>query len=372
LAQKIIEGLGEYRYIGKKPPDLKELFPEGGELIQLLEAELVKMPSRDDPHFTLPGRPAELLRQIYTHFRNLEELDRFAQQSGERHPWAYEDLVQAYAKKQDWQKVYFWASRGLNGKGSKNKRRNAILADYKAQAAEQLGDRAAVLSSLWDAFNSEADVERYMALRKAAKAQGRWGEYYPRLVQRLTHNVSGSSIMTGHLWDNRLLVEAFLVEGEYERALEQAIKPRFTDYWDEKGNAQKSVIGFFLHSVTRAVDRDAAATKYPEIAKRLSKPPEFIERLKEELFQERLPEPDRDRQIAWVVQMIRPRIDQIVGGKCQGAYADAARDAQLITELYRFQGQSNQANSFIAGLHAQYQRHRNFRAELKKLGLGSK
>jgi len=371
LAEKIVEDLGEYRYIGEKPSDLKELFPEGGEVTRLLEAALIKMPSRDnaDTILTALDHPAELLRQIYTHFRSLEELDRFAQQYGKKHPWSYEDLVQAYVKKNDWQKVFFWASQGLSSKASKKKERNAILADYKAQAAQQLGDPAA-LSALWDAFNSESDVERYVALRKAAQAQEQWGEYYPRLIQRLTHDVSGDSVLVGHLWDNRLLVEALLVEGDYEQALERAAQLRFISFWDDKENVRKSVVDFFLHSVTRAVDRDACATQYPEIAKRLGKPPEFIKQLREELFQESLPESERDRQIDWIIQMVRPRIDHIVSEKIQEAYADAARDVKLIEELYRFQGRSDKAQSFIAGLHTQYQRHRNFRAELKKLGLG--
>ena len=70
--------------------------------------------------------------------------------------------------------------------------------------------------------------------------------------------------------------------------------------------------------------------------------------------------------------MLRQRIDQIVSGKAQQAYADAARDAKLIEELYIFQGRSDQAQNFMAGLHIQYQRHRSFRAELKKLRFGSK
>jgi hypothetical protein len=101
-----------------------------------------------------------------------------------------------------------------------------------------------------------------VALRKAAKAQGQWGEYYPRLTQRLTHDISGSSVTLGHQWDNRLLVEALLVEGEYERALERAAQSHFTSLWDEKGNARKSMVDFFLHSVTRAADREASTTQY--------------------------------------------------------------------------------------------------------------
>jgi hypothetical protein len=34
------------------------------------------------------------------------------------------------------------------------------------------------------------------------------------------------------------------------------------------------------------------------------------------------------------------------------------------------QNKKRKGQQFVAGLHAQYQRHRNFRAELKKLGLG--
>jgi hypothetical protein len=278
LAGTIIEGLGEYYYIGKKPPNLQELFPEGGEVIRLLEEALIKRPSRDDAGTVLTAldHPAELLRQIYTDFRSLEELDRFARQYGEKHPWCYEDLVRAYAQKNDWQKVFFWASQGLSSKGSQKKARNAILADHRARAAQQLGDSTAVLSALWEAFNSEANVERYVALRKGAKAQGQWSEYYPRLTQRLTHDISGSSVTLGHQWDNRLLVEALLVEGEYERALERAAQPHFTSPWDEKGNARKSMVDFFLHSVTRAADREASATQYPEITRRLNQPSEFI------------------------------------------------------------------------------------------------
>lgn len=374
LAEKIIDGLRKYRYIGKKPPDLKELFPEGGDVIELLEEALIKKSSRIEPDtiaWVLSLTP-ELLRQIYKHFRTLEDLDHFAQQCGEKHPWCYEDLVRAYAKRNDWQEVFFWASQGLSNKASKNKERNAILADHKAQAAQQLGDPAAVLSALWDAFSNEPDVERYVALWKAAKAQGLWDEYYPRLIQRLMHDVSESSVNVGHLLDNRLLVEALLVEGEYERALKQAAQPCFTSFWNEKEDARKSVVDFFLHSVTRATDRDACATQYPEIAMRLNKPSEFIKQLGEELFQESLSGSDKDKHIDWIVQMVRPRIDQIVSSKSQGAYTDAAHDAKLIEELYRFQGRSDKAQSFVAGLHAQYQRHRNFRAELNKLGLGSK
>ncbi|MCI0390187.1 MAG: hypothetical protein MOB07_15655 [Acidobacteria bacterium] len=370
LAERIIDGIGEYRYIGRKPPEIQELFPKGGEVIQLLETSLIKMPSRDEASTILQAldHTAEQLRQIYTHFRSLEELDRFAEAYGEKHPWAYEDLVQAYARKKNWQKVFYWADRGLSGKGSKKKERNAILADYKARAAEQLGDKTAMLGSLWDAFNNEANVDRYVALRKAAIASGQWKTYYPRIIRRLTHNLSRSSYTLGQLWDNRLLVEALLAEGEYERALEQASRSDYSS-WDEKGDARKSVVDFFLQSVTRSTGKDVYTAKYPEIARRLGTPAEFIKRLGEELFQESLSEEGRDRQIDWIVQIVKPRIDQIVSGKRQRVYADAARDAKFIVELYLFQGQGDKAKSFIAGLHTQYQRHRNFRTELKNLGL---
>jgi hypothetical protein len=81
MAERIIDEMGEYRYIGSKPPEIQELFPEGGEVIQLLEATLIKMPSRDDAGTILSAlnHTADLLRQIYTHFRSLGELDRFAE-----------------------------------------------------------------------------------------------------------------------------------------------------------------------------------------------------------------------------------------------------------------------------------------------------
>ncbi len=370
LADRIIDGMGEYRYIGSKPPEVQELFPEGGEVIQLLEVALIKMSSRDDAGTILSAldHTAELLRQIYTHFRSLEELDRFAQAYGEKHPWAYEDLVQTYAEKENWRKVFYWADRGLSGKSSKKRERNAILADYKARAAEQIGDKKAMLGSLWDAFNNEANVDRYVALRKAAKASGQWNAYYPRIIRRLTHNFSRRSYTLGQLWDNRLLVEALLAEGEYERALEQASRSDY-ESWDEKGDARKSVVDFFLRSVTRATGKDVYTAKYAEIARQLGKSAEFIERLGEELFRDSLTKEERDRQIDWIVQIVRPRIDQIVSGKRQSGYADAAHDAKLIVELHLLQGESDSAQSFIAGLHTQYPRHRNFRTELKNLGL---
>ncbi|MCI0391345.1 MAG: hypothetical protein MOB07_21600 [Acidobacteria bacterium] len=366
LAEMIIEGFAEYRYIGKKPPQAQELFPEGGEVIDLLETSLLKKSSHDDDRTVLSALDltAEILRQIYTHFRSLKELDSFAETYGDKHPWAYEDLVQAYARKKNWRKVFYWADRGLNGKGSRKKERNAILADYKARAAAQLGDSSSALSALWDAFNNEADVERYVALRKAAIAAGKWDVYYPRIAQRLTHDFSRKSYSQGQLWDNRLLVEARLVEGEYEQALKQASKCDFST-WDEKEDARKSVVDFFLRSVSRAID----TTIYPEITRRLGGTAEFIKRLGAELFLKPLSEADRKRQIDWVVQMVAPRIDQIVSGKWRDSYADAASDAKFIVELYRFGGRNDKAQSFIAGLHTKYQHHRNFRAEMKKLGL---
>src|SRR5207245_1334365 len=47
LAEQIFNGLGSYRYIGEKPPELKEIFAENKEVIQLLEQELIKSPSHD-------------------------------------------------------------------------------------------------------------------------------------------------------------------------------------------------------------------------------------------------------------------------------------------------------------------------------------
>ena len=135
--------------------------------------------------------------------------------------------------------------------------------------------------------------------------------------------------------------------------------------WDEREDVRKSAVDFFLHSVSRAID----TTKYPEIKRRLGRPAEFINRLGAELFQRPLSEADRKRQIDWMVQMVAPRIDQIVSGEMRDAYADAARDAKFIVELYRFGGRSDKAQSFIAGLHTKYQYHRSFRAEMKKLGL---
>lgn len=207
-------------------------------------------------------------------------------------------------------------------------------------------------------------MERYVALRKAAIAAGKWDVYYPRITQRLTHNLSRRSYSLGQLWDNRLLVEARLVEGEYEQALKEAVQHDLAS-WNEKEDARKSIVDFFLHSVTRAVN----TTQYHEITRRLGRPAEFINRLGAELFQEPLSEADRQRQIDWVGQMVAPRIDQIVGGKMRDAYADAARDVKFIVDLYRFGGQEGKAQRFIAGLLTKYQYHRNFRAEMKKLGL---
>src|SRR5262249_55979542 len=127
----------------------QELFPEGGEVIDLLEAALLKQSSQDDDRTILSALDltAEMLCQIYTHFRSLKELDSFAGRYGEKHPWAYENLVQAYANRKNWRKVFYWADRGLSGKGSRKKERNAILADYKARAAAQIGDSSSALSA---------------------------------------------------------------------------------------------------------------------------------------------------------------------------------------------------------------------------------
>jgi len=78
------------------------------------------------------------------------------------------------------------------------------------------------------------------------------------------------------------------------------------------------------------------STRAKHQLRRSSRALEFIKRLREGFFQERLSESDRDRRIAWIVQTVKSRIDQIVGGKWQEAYADEAHDAKLITELYYF------------------------------------
>lgn len=370
LAENIIAGIGEYQYIGKEHLNLGSLFAEYPQIIQLLEESLIKRPSTDRADFSFLDLPAELLKQIYEQFRSLAELDQFAQQHGKKHPWSYENLVRAYAEKNDWQKVAFWADQGLNCKQSQKKQRQAILADYKTRAAQHLGDPGMALAACWDAFNTEATAERYVALRQAAKAQGEWDEYYTRLIERLTHDISGSSVKMGDLYDNRLLVEALLVEGEYERAIERATQRNVFSFWDNRENAPKSIVDFFLHSVTRAADRETYVAQYPEIKKRLAKPAEFIKHLGEEPFAGDLSDSERDRQIEWIVQMVNLRIDRIVGGQMRALYDRAAHDAKLIEEVYRLQEQHDRAQQFVMELHkTRYPRHNSFRAELRKLGL---
>ncbi len=370
LAERIIEGLGEYRYISAEYPDLGKLFPENSEVIQLLEDRLIKMPSQDHADFSFLDLSAELLKQIYEQFRSLAELDLFAQQHGTQHPWCYENLVQAYAKRNDWQKVSFWAEQGLSCKKSQKKEHYALLADYKTRAAQHLGDPDIALSACWDAFNTQATVERYVTLRQEAKAQGKWNEYYPRILQRLTHDISGDSVLVAHLYDNRLFVEAVLVEGEYEQAIERATQRNSASFWDNKENAPKSVVDFFLCSVTRTVDKETSAAQYPEIGQRLAKPADFLSHLKEELFTTTLSATDRDKQVEWIVQLVTSRIDRIVGGQMRDIYDKAAHDAKLIYELYCVQGRSNRAQEFITELHkTRYPHHSSFRAELRKLRL---
>ena len=182
----------------------------------------------------------------------------------------------------------------------------------------------------------------------------------------------------GHLYTGETLAEKIIDGlGEYRYIGEKPpdVKQLFPDGGPVIELLEAALIKRSSHdkpdtSVTRAIDRDSCAAQYPEMARRLDQPSEFIKQLRGELFQESLSEPDRDRQVEYTIEMLRSRIDQIVTSK--GAYTDAARDAQLVEELYRFQRRDDEAHSFIAGLHKRYPHHRNFRAELKKLGLGSK
>src|SRR5260370_26747263 len=118
-------------------------------------------------------------------------------------------------------------------------------------------------------MNSEPSGERYVALRREGIAQGRWGDHYPRLIQRLTHRRSEDSVTLGDLWDNRLLVEALLVEGEYESAVERAAESRLAFYGEDRADARKAAVGFLLHSVTLWMIAETLAEHEPETAMRL-------------------------------------------------------------------------------------------------------
>ncbi len=372
LAERIIEGLGKYRYISSEYPDIGTLFPDNADLIQLLENSLIKIPSTDREASSFLDLPAESLKQIYERFRNLDELEQFAQQHGKRHPWCYENLVQAHAGQKNWEKTAFWAEEGLNLKDSKNTARHALLADYKTRAAQHLGNPEMALSACWDAFETQATVERYVELRRTAKAQGKWDEYYPRLIQRLTHDISGNSVLVGHLYDNRLLVEALLVEGRYEEAIEKATQRNIGGFWDNKENAPKSIVDFFLYSISRAVDKGSLAERSPEITAHLAKSAGFIAHVKEELFAAPLSDANRDKQIEWIVQLLTAQIDRIVGGQMRDIYDRAAHEAKLVYEVYCAQGRSDNAQQYIRELHkTRYPRHSSFRAELRNLQLNA-
>ena len=366
LADKIIDGIRDYRDIGSNQPNLKGLFAGEEKIIGWLERALLAIPSRDNPETGLSSLdlPAEFLRQIYRDFKSPGELERFVEEYGESHPWAYEDIVRLFVGEENWEKVLFWANKGLVGESSKKRERNAILADYKARSAEQLGKPQSV-SALWEAFEHAPSAQRYVNLRQKAIGK-KWQEYYPKIVQRLTHDLSGP-VSGRQLQENRLLVEVLLAEGEYEKALALTGKRRFVSFDDDSEDASNAAVIFLLYSVVG--EKGDYREQYPEIAKRLNKSSEFIRLSGRELFKN-APSPEgRDRQINWIKDLIRPRIDYVLRNKMQYLYREAACEAKLIEELHRFQGRDDLARGFIEGLYAQYRYHRNFKAELRKLRL---
>lgn len=366
-AERIVDEVWEYHYFDQGDPDLTRLFPEGGDILRSVEKVLVErsVRRRGRPLPEVLDPTPKLLRQIYTHFRTPEERERFAAEHGAQHPWIYEDLARTACEKGEWSKAFHWAGEALAREGGLHVDRAAV-ADYRARAAQELGDRDAALTALWEAFEDEPTEARARALREEARAQGKWDSLYIRAIDRLMPRAEGSG------WAERrepiqVLIGLMLAEGDLERAVMLASRPGLAHPWDKEQDPRLLVVGFLLRSIARGKGPESFAGHAPEIARRLGQPLDILRWAPADAFAGELPSDDRDRRTDWMVQLLLARIGQVA--ESGNDYEGAARDAVLAQELYRLQGKPERAQALPGELHAQYSRKQNLRRALRQAGL---
>jgi hypothetical protein len=364
-ATMAIEISDEFHYYGANRYSLLDAWQGRDELMTALEAALIDRVRRPaSQSIGLLSHSDELLREFYRRHRALPDYEALCRQIGAQQGWPYEDLVKRYLEQQNWEQVLAWAEDGLNRLPTKSRYR-PLLQETRGQALIHLDRPTEALDELRALFQQrpwEAPV--YLKLRQAARAVGQWDALYPQLTAEMQAHVltikGQQSYQVVILTEACLLGYAYLLEGEWQKAVEWATTPGIPGGWKDDDLAHTVAAGL-LRMGLAAWDKqpdEVLVQALRDAPKIIRKHGEHLEAVARTLSNALL--------LDGAVQLYERLVKRAVRGKDRHYYAQAGGFCKVIQSIRRGQGREADFERYYQGLFATYSRFSALKDELRK------
>jgi hypothetical protein len=276
----------------------------------------------------LLSHPAELLREFYRRYRALSDYESLCREVGPQQGWPYEDLVSRCREQENWDQVLAWAEDGLRKLPAESCYR-PLLREAQGEALlrlERPADAFDVLLALFGEQRWAAPV--YLKLRQAARATGRWEALYPQLAAEMKAHVLATDWAGGYpvviLTEACLLGCAYLVEGEWEKAIAWALHPDVPAGWRDDDRVRTVATGLLRMGLAA---RGEAGDE--TLAEALCDAPGLVREHGEllELTARDLP---ADPLLDGAVRLYERLVERAIGGRNRTDYAQAGALCQVI------------------------------------------
>ena len=366
-ASKAIEVSGDVRYYGSNRYALLDAWQGREELMAALEAALIvrtRQPARQGPYGYSLSHASELLREFYRRYRALPDYEALCRQVGPQQGWPYEDLVNRYREQENWEQVLAWAEDGLEKLPTESRCR-LLLQEARGQALIHLDRSAEALDELQALFQKQRwEAPVYLKLRQAAQAIGQWETLYPQLTAEMQAHVLSTDWSRGYpvvvLTEACLLGYAYLLEGEWEKAVEWAHNPDVPGSWRDDDLTLTVATGLLRMGL--AVRGEPGNET---LAQALRDAPKIVREHGEHMdpVARNLP---ADPLLDSAVQLYERLVERTIGGRDRDHYADTGAFCKVIRAIRRVQGRETDFERYYQGLFATYSRFPALKDELRK------
>ena len=364
-ASKAIEVSGDVYHYGSNRYALLDAWQSREELTATLESALitrVRQPASQGPRTYGLSHPAELLREFYRRYRALPDYESLCQQAGPQQGWPYEDLVNRYREQENWEGVLVWAEDGLD-KLPTDSRYRPLLREARGQALSRLDRSEEAFDELWALFQQQRTASVYLKLRDAARAIGRWEALYPQLTAEMQDCVLAVTQQTGYtvgdLMVAGLLGYAYLLEGDWQAAVEWASNPAVPTGWRDDDLTRVVATGLLrMGLATHGKPDDILAQELHEAPKIIRDHGDLLEPVARAM--------PADLLLDSAVQLHERLVRRAIGGKKRHYYAEAGAYCNVIRSIRRLQGREADFEHYYQGLFATYSRYSALKDELRK------
>jgi len=371
-AVEAIEISDDLHYYGANRYALLDAWAGREEWMAALETALIDHARRPaSQSISLSSHPAELLREFYRRYRALPDCEALCRQVGPQQGWPYEDLVGRYREQEDWERVLAWAEDGL-GRLPAESRYRPLLQEARGEALLHLARPAEALDELQALFQQRPwETSVYLKLRQAAQPVGRWETLYPQLTTEMQAHVAAikgqSSYPMVVLTEACLLGYAYLLEGDWQKAIEWATTPGIPAGWRDDDLTHTVATGLLRMGLAAQGESEPGDET---LTQTLRDAPKII-REHGDLLKPVAHTLPGDALLDGAGQLYGHLVERAIGGRERSYYAEAGALCQVLRSIRRVQGREMDFERYYQGLFVTYSRLPALKDELRKAIEGS-